>query len=335
MSESLLDQYKSYHPEFIESLAEFSQLDRKKILSILQSESNKNNFLSTVCEIKFGKFFIELGFQTEYNVAFPNNQRPDWILKADNMMAICDVYRLGQSEKDQARSDFEYKLMELLEGIQLSYFLRISFKQQYFNTGMYDPESIGNQVSQWLMSSPKNIGEKIFIEGNFEFEVVESNTGIDHVCCAGNASSIDIKPHKLKQSENLRPNEITKKLTKYNSLISEYNIPFFLCVYIDFVSGFGHREFREYFLGRGVHFADFGKPIANHPQFRHLGEEWTEFGAFYDNLQLSGVITYYNGEFRILLNPQKAQILYSPRHASILQLLNRYRADSKSNQTIN
>lgn len=320
MKPTLLEEYISYHPEFMDSLVIFQKDTVKKILNRLKKENDRNNFISIVAEIKFGKLFSELGFEVEYDKKFPNNQRPDWLIKLSGSTAICDVYRLGKSDKDQLRSDFEGKLMEKLEEIPKCYLIKINFFKEYFDSNKYNLDQISNEVRDWL-DSPRIVGESILVAGNFEFEIRKTNINSKHVCCIGNANSIDIKPQKVNQIENLSPNEITKKLNKYDEIISEYSMPYFICVYIDFVSGFDHQDLRERFLGRGVEFVDFGTPIANLEQFKHMGQTWTELGEFYNNSQLSGILTFYNEQFKLLLNPKRQQIIYSTKYSQLLSRL--------------
>lgn len=331
MSISLLEEYIGYHPEFIDSLTVFQENIRKKIVKRLKNENDRNNFISTVAEVRFGKLFSEFEFELEYDKKFPKNQRPDWAIKLKDATAICDVYRLGKSDKDQVRSDFENKLIEKLQKIPKRYFIKIHFINEYFDTTKYNVDIISNEVCDWLNSS-RQVGDSILITDNFEFEVRKTDTDIEHVCCFGNVSSIDIKTQKVKQIENLSPNEITKKLNKYDGIIAEHGIPFFICVYIDFVSGLNHRDFRERFLGRGVEFIDFGTPIASHEQFRHMGQCWTELGEFYNNLQLSGILTFFNERFKLLLNPNKGQVIYKPKYSQLLSKLETLSIDENKDQ---
>ena len=320
MSVSLLEEYLSYHPEFVDSLTVFQENIRKKITKRLKSENDRNNFIAIVAEVRFGKLFGELGFELEYDKKFPNNQRPDWLIKLKDSAAICDVYRLGKSNKDQVRSEFENKLIEKIQEIPKDYFLKIHFINEYFDTIQYDIAQISSEVHDWL-NSVRKVGDSISVKDNFEFEIRKTNTNTGHVCCYGNVSSIDIKTEKVKQIEDLSPNEITKKLNKYTEIISEYNIPYFICIYIDFVSGFDHKDIRERFLGHGVEFIDFGTPIASYDQFRHMGRTWTELGEFYTNLQLSGIVTFFNEQFKLLMNPNKGQVIYEEKYSQLLNKL--------------
>jgi len=127
INDSLLNIYMNYHPEFLNSLEIFSENNKKKLLKKLTNEQNKINFHSTVAEIQFGELFNKLGFQIEYDKEFSNNKTPDWTASFDNSSCICEVYRLGKSEKDQIRSDFENQLIEELQKLPYEYYIRINF----------------------------------------------------------------------------------------------------------------------------------------------------------------------------------------------------------------
>lgn len=320
---TLLEKYETYHKGFEARLNSFSKLNAARFKKKLKQETRRDNFLSIVSEIRFGELFNSLGIDFEYDRKFSNNQTPDYTLTLSNSRAICDVYRLGKSRIDQIRSDFENDLMERIEKIPASYCLKITFLEEYFDEGFYDSELIFIELEKWLLSNPLSSTDKICILDNFGFEIIYNNTNVNHVTCIGNASNIDIKPNKLKQLENSKPNEITKKLTKYNDIISQENLPYFICVDIDFVSGFDHNDFIEHFRGFGVTFIDYGTAYGNMEQFRHLGMNWTDLGEFYKNPQLSGIITYFNQEFKLLLNPQIRQQIYNESNYELLTRLNK------------
>jgi len=125
----------------------------------------------------------------------------------------------------------------------------------------------------------------------------------------------------LKQYQELRPNEITKKLKKYNEIISENGLSFFIGVSIDLASGFDFEDFKEHFLGKTVEVIDYHKPEAKLEQFNHYGKIWTELGEFYNNLQLSGVIILYRENFHFLINPKNEQIIHQNKNQSIKEKL--------------
>ena len=320
--DNLLDLYCSYHPEFLKSLEVFSELNKKRILKILNDEKDKMNFLSTIAEIQFGIFFVKLDLEIEYDKKYPNNQKPDWSIFVSNSIVLAEVYRLGKSQKDQARSDFEYPLMKKIEKLNHRYLIKMTFLDEYFDTAKFNTEIIVRELDNWLTNSSKSKGETIILQENFLFEIRKINTPKNHLYCIGNASSIEIKQEKLEQIEKLNPNEISKKLTKYNSLISENHFPYFLCVSIDFISGFDFGDFTEYFLGKGVENIDFDTPPGNMAKFNQWGQTWTKLGEFYNNPTLSGLIILYNNEFKFIPNPKRNQIIYDKKYKQILDKFN-------------
>lgn len=314
MNESLLNLYCNYHPDFLEKLEIFSVANKKRILKNLKSTKQKNIFLSTVAEIKFGELFNSLNLEIEYEKKFYTKQTPDWSLNFENSIAICEVYRLGKSEKDEIFSNFENQIRELLEKLQYNYFIKIHLFNEDFDITKFEVEIIINELKSWLKSSSKIVGDKVIICDLFVFEIIKVNTNINHICSIGPAKSIDYKPQKLKQIDNLRENEISKKLKKYNEIISKEELAYFICVYIDFISGFDIEDFKEYFLGIGVENIDFETAVGKSDEFKHLGSTWTELGEFYNNLQLSGIIIFYNNSFYCLMNPIQKQVIHNQKN---------------------
>lgn len=72
----LLTLFCCYHPNFMDRLDSFSQLNKERILKKLKSAKNKAAFRSTISEIRFGEFFQNLNFEIENDRKF-NNQTPD------------------------------------------------------------------------------------------------------------------------------------------------------------------------------------------------------------------------------------------------------------------
>ena len=112
MMKNLLELYNSYHPEFLESLNHFSKSLKEQIIKKLKNENNKIQFQSTLTEIQFGLLFQKNGFGIEYEKRYANRQEPDWVISFQNSIAIFEVYRLGTSEKDKQRNDFQNELRE-------------------------------------------------------------------------------------------------------------------------------------------------------------------------------------------------------------------------------
>lgn len=213
--ENLLKTYCGYHPDFIDTLNLFPENIKQKFLGYLQNTENKDIFRSIIAEIQFGLQFHNLGFQLDFEKKYFNNQTPDWTISNMDSNAICEVYRLGMSAKDQIRSDFENKLLEKLQAFPFNYFVRITFLEEYFDSACYNIDLIISDIQNWLKKSERNIGDRIIIENNFLFEIIKINSKLNHISFIGNANFIDIKPRKIIQYKHLkRDNEISKKISK-------------------------------------------------------------------------------------------------------------------------
>lgn len=317
----LLTLFCSYHPDFMKRLDSFSQLNKDRLLKKLKSTENKSAFRSTISEIRFGEFFHKLNFEIEYDKKF-NNQTPDWTLNYSSFPIICDVYRLGKSSKDQKRADFENFLIEQLEEIPSNIVITIEIDESFDKYEEVEIDLIKNHVKQWLENKPK-LNDKLFFDYEITFKVIAIDDKIEFLSCIC-SGDIDYKIDKIQQNENHRPNEITKKMNKYNGIITSKKLPFFICIDIDFESGFHHKEFEEYFLGASTKIIDFDPNKTITTDIGILGSEWTKLGKFYENLQISGIITCSNNDFRVLLNPIRKQLIYENQYSEYLKELNKY-----------
>lgn len=311
MIENLLLTYCNYHPDFMGEL--FSFPEKNVIYEKLEKETNELQFLSTISEYSFGKFFHQLGFALKYEKKYIK-KTPDWTITNKTESAIIDVYRLNRSARDYKMKCFEGKLVDEIQSLNFSLKIKILFKK-FFEPEQHAISEIIIELENWLKNTNWDVGNYLLVNEVFLFEIIDINNRFDYISCIGNISSIDYKPQKLIQYKHLNnDNEITKKISKYNSIIEEYCLPYFIAVDIDFLSGFEYYEFIEYFRGQGVYFSDYGCEFDGIEGLDKMGREWTELGRFYQNEKLSGLFLRYNNEIRLLLNPLKNQIIYSKKH---------------------
>lgn len=314
----LLKLFCDYHPNFMEQLDDFSLVNKEKLLEKLKKAKNRTAFLSTISEINFGKFFKKLNFEIKYDEKF-DKQTPDWTLNLSTFPIICEVYRLGKSMEDQKKADFKNSLKEELQKIPSEYIIKINIGSEYDHTVI---NQIKERVEKWLKELP-NLNDELVVDYEISFKIIDLIKKNKFLSCIS-SGKIDYKISKVKQVESHRPNEITKKIKKYNDIIFSKKIPFFICVDIDFLSGFNHDEFEEYFLGSSVGFEDFDPNIAITTEIGILGKEWTKLGMFYENIQISGIITRSNNTFKVLLNPIQKQIIYDDQYSDYLKRLREY-----------
>lgn len=305
----------------MERLNSFSELNRDRLLKKLKSTDKKTAFRSTISELRFGEFFQKLDFEINYDKKI-DDKTPDWTLDSSSLPIICEVYRLGQSNQDQKRSDFQNSLKEKLGKIPSNLVIKFTIDDEYDNYDELEIDRLKNQIELWIEKQP-TINEELFLNYDITFKVIAVSNDVQFLSCV-NSGIIDYKIGKLKQVENQRPNEITKKMHKYNNVINKHKLPFFICIDIDFASGFTHDEFEEYFLGSSVEFVDFDPNNTFTTDIGTLGREWTKLGEFYQNLQISGIITCSNNNFKVLLNPIRQQIIYEDKYKECLNKLKKY-----------
>ncbi len=318
--QSLLTEFTEYNPNFIDSLNVFDDSIRKKFIKKLKSEKDKQNFRATIAEVQFGKVFKTLNLKVEYDKKYRGNLTPDWTINDKNCSAIVEVYRLGKTAISQARGDFEDKILMAIRKIKKPYIIQLTFKDADFIPDNYDLFGIISNIQTWMLQS-RELNDNILLQDLVELNVYSNNSKYDYACFIGNSSSIEFKTEKLKQNKKLRPNEITKKLIKYQALIKECHIPYFLAVSIDFTSGFDIDDFKQHFLGTDVYNIDFGADIPEYHENKIWGKNWTELGLFYNTPNLSGLILRYNNANSLLLNPVRTQVIYDKVNEVLLNKL--------------
>lgn len=320
--ENLFNQLCIKYPDFSDSLNLFPEKVKNTILEKLKNEKDETKFTSTLAEINFGLMFIKLGFHLEYDKLY-NKQTPDWTISKGDSKAICEVYRLGKSENDQKLSDFQSELIKKVRLLEFNYFVKFGYLNNEVDFSKVDSNKIVSVLKDWLLSSPKIIGDSIEIMNNFYFEVTRINIKKNKLSCRGSARIIEFKPEKLIQSDRFKnDNNITQKLKKYNEIISEYNYPYFIAIALDSASGFEFDHFEEYFLEKRVGFyCEEDSEYETFIEDTEYGIEWTDLGIFYKNPQLSGLIILDNKKYHLLLNPLKNQIIYNDANKQILNSL--------------
>ncbi|MGG5504919.1 hypothetical protein ACPDHQ_15995 [Myroides odoratimimus] len=316
----LYNEFCKLHPEFEKELDSFDEVTRKKLFRKLYSLNNKTAFRSTLSEIRFGQLFLSLGFSLEYDKVY-DQKTPDWTLKSSSMNVICEVYRLGPSNKDKLLNDCLHLLKKELETIASNAMIVISIDDKEFVCNEEDIKKVKKKVEEWLLNNPKQ-KEELFIDSVICVRIISFSERKKNLTCLI-SGSIDYKPNKLFQCITQKPNEITKKIEKYKSILMRNATPFFLCVDVDMISGFTFEDFKENFLGRIVEFIDFDINEKYYTDIGFIRKEWTQLGEFYSNFHISGVILYSSNSFRILFNPIQKQFIYRSEYMDILLKLSK------------
>lgn len=305
----LFEQFLKYNPNFTEELHILPSELKSRLLKKLNSANKESNFLSTVSEIRFGLLFTQLGFSIQYDSKIGEGKTPDWEISIDNKKAICEVYRLGQSEFDQKISDFENKLKRGFEKIRLGYHIRYCINDDCTKPEELLIDDIITKLEEWLNDNVE-IGDILPYNNMLEFEILAFNQK-NKITYISGPKSIDYKIERLEQNANNKnPNNISKKLIKYAEEISALQVPYFVCIENDFKNGFDFGEFYAYFQAAYCIIED---------RFNGVDYEFenTSLGCLYDHVNVSGIIIKMGNEYRKILNPLKTQLIYSKEFVPI------------------
>ncbi len=252
----LWNKYLEYHPEFLTRLDLLEKRSKDRFIKRLKNEKDRNNFLAVIAELNFYEIFKEKGFAVEYDKEYVLTKdflkcNPDLTIIKNGKTIIAEVVYLNTTNKDSIRNEFENYLLEELQKIQIGCCIHIGFKEEYFDVEAYEKEDIIKQFADWI---PNNcvLGNELVVLDNFVFTVSSVNESYEHILVMGNANSIDIDTRRL-NSENSR---FINKIGKYNHLINELNLPYIICVKIDFHAAINEKEMFWTLYGDLVFFED-------------------------------------------------------------------------------
>lgn len=292
---------------------------KSKFQRRLTAENNFENFKALESELKFGIILNKIS-DCMFSDQKINSLTPDWTVELNSLKSIFEVYRLGKSNKDSQIDILYYLVHDKISKLPYDCFVKILIADNCVgkDTNCIEGEDIMSEISEWLASNHKTLhSSKVF--GNLiTLTVIKVNTGRSYTLCTHGVRIIDQKPHKLVQQENLRDNEITKKLNKYANIILEHDLPYFLCVDIDFASGFHYDDFVEYFHHSSTDFIDYDSERDFIPGY---GRYWSVLGEFYNlgtRTCLSGILIIENNVLRVLMNPNKYQRIYLEKFEDLL-----------------
>ncbi|KUG10257.1 hypothetical protein [Elizabethkingia miricola] len=324
-----IDQQKAINfgkcPEYItEKLKPLEDNIAKKIIKRLNRENDRNNYISTLAELRFISIFNEYKFKIEYEKKYKfifNEQTPDITLEMYGNKIIAEIYRLGSSETDYKIELFIDKVSGIINEIESNNVLLLEFKNESINIDSFDFNNLNYKIQEWFQTKP-TINSILDYNSDINFKIMyESKIGATQLI--SDPVFLTIKSQKVIQDVNLSHNEITKKIIKYRELIKAINTPFFLCIEIDLISGFNFLDIKERFHHSGAEVGDYEK----HKQFytqSGKGKCWSILGDFYNYSFLSGIFISFNNEYKLLMSPLKKQIIYQKQYSETLKFLTDY-----------
>jgi hypothetical protein len=304
-------------------LNQLSKLDKRLVEALIKrfnATNDINNLNSLISELEFIVFFKNIGLISEYDKPYKIEKRklkPDLTVCYFDKIFIAEVYRLGSSLIDDKKLAFITNLILYIEGIESDKILRVEYLRDCF-CEEFNFDYIKEKLTTWINSNPI-IGEKYQIENYISFEILSTYNG-NSTLIAPDPFFLTIKNEKIEQIQDLSDNEITKKIVKYEALIAELNVPYFLLIDVDFISGFSFENFKERFLSKVTEVFRY-EEHKEYFQKIGCGSKWSTLGDFYKYQHLSGLIVRFNNQYKILLSPIKKQIINTPEYEKLLKKL--------------
>ena len=291
MDKTLFEQFIEIHPDFKEDLKLLPEKFSLRFIKKFEAEKNKTNFLSLLSEFKFVQFFVNEGFNFEYDTTY-FNLKPDIRIKINQQEIIGDIKRFNLSEQDQIKEDFFYQLARKIKKIQKPYHVRIR-QIKSFDYKTKDLDSIITDFNIWVDRKDIKIGEIFNFENLFSIEIIKLNGIRDYIVWTSyNTLKNKINPNKIL-------NIINDKITSYEDVFIDKGFPFFVCIDLTFEVLIEPEDFEERYLG------DYSLNIDDSTEAFTLGE-------FYNDNSFSkiiGILIRYNGDFFWIKNPRHPEYI--------------------------
>jgi len=267
------------------------------LVASLNKETKETDFLSTITEINFGLFFDKISNTVQYNKTY-ENLTPDWTLTINGQNIIAEVLRLNPSSSDKVKLDFDNDFMEAMHQIMVGCFLSFDYDEKEIKRENIDIPKCTILVEKWLKTKPA-INDTLVLFDTIELQIISYPPNIDHTCLAGGGGSINFDYRRLKGDRST----LLRKTQKYSSIIENYNLPYIVCIYMDF-----HTWFKKDDLYTTL----YGLSTEHEAEINFLSHN-IENALYYANTivrqNVSGVLLRQNDEFTYYHNFSKSNKL--------------------------
>lgn len=297
---SLFEKFFNGNEEFLRDIEIFEKLHTLNCLEQLKTESNRENFLSAISELRFGLFLTDKCTHIVKEYRNPHgNQKPDYKVVMNDQELLLEVFRLNRTVKAGLVDEYSNKLHDALHAINVDCNLNIRFKKL---PDIIDEEHflyIQAQVNQWLQ-------DKRFRGDRLEFESVT----ILFSCYnekGGWLTFSNSKPPNDPRRLDSDNSQLLKKSDKYNPLIKERKWPYIICLALDIGTILNELDLYISLYGREV--MDITKPFQTIYQSLDGALYYREDRKFE---YVTGILLYQNGKYSYFPNPLCKFPLSSP-----------------------
>ncbi len=297
---SLFERYFEKRNNLSEEIEALDKKHQLHFLMQLQKETDRSNFLSTISEFYFARFFDLIATKILHDNKILN-KRPDFILTVNSQQIIAEVARLNPSETDQKQLQFENAFMTTMEEIKIGCMIDFDYDQKTIVSEEVNLNLCKSMLAEWL-AAPRSAGDQQQLPFAIRIEFLYYSDKLDHVCLIGGGGSISFDFRRLEG-----PNSpLLRKSNKYNKLIDSFQMPYIICFDLDFHSWFSKRDLYPKLYGSSVanydrnhiltksHMLDGGLYYLPHRPFQKVagillceGSEFTYFHNYAATVKLS------------------------------------------------
>ncbi len=294
---SLFENFFEGRENLLKSFKDFDSKHNQGLINSLSKENSEIDFLSTITEIHFGIFFDEYSSSAKHEKPH-DGQTPDWTFNINGQQIIAEVLRLNPSLSDKVKLDFDDNFMNAIHEIKTSCILSFYYDEKVIDRKAIDIKMCKALVEDWLNKKPA-INDTIILLDSIEIQLINYPPNLDHVCLAGGGGGINYNYSRLHGANSA----LLKKGQKYSSIIEKYNLPYIVCIYMDF-----HTWFRKDDLYNSL----YGLSAEHEGRINYFSHN-IEKALFYSDRKLmtnvSGILLRQNDEFTYYHNNSKSNRL--------------------------
>jgi hypothetical protein len=219
----------------LQTLQQFASKHDLKFLDKLRAETDKTQFLSKISEANFGFFFFPFAssFKEEPLIG---GKTPDWAITINGQEIIVEVLRLNASAEDQKNLDFMDSFIEKMKEIKIGAFLSFTVEDNV-NVEDISLENARDEIEKWLLKR-RLTHESFVLFNQIEIKFLQYSDDVSYVCFMGMGGQINFDYRRLRADNS----PLLKKATKYSEIIENRNMPYIICIYLDFHTWFDKRD---------------------------------------------------------------------------------------------
>lgn len=287
---NLVEEFFRDKPVLLNEFKSFSKKHKVDVIGKLTRQQKQVDFLAQITEVQFGIFLESIASSLSYENAY-DRFTPDWTMVANGQTIIAEVMRLNPSFKDQLLLDFDESLSLALQEIEIACCVNLEYLSEQIDIGGIDLKQTKSLLENWLLAQPMP-GCSITLFQSLEFTLVVYSKVVNHVCLMVGGEGINSNYNRLRGNNSA----LLTKAQKYSEIIHRYELPYILCVYLDFNTGFRELDLYQALYGYSTeHECDIN-------YYSHS----IEHGLYYMKekcmADVSGVILRYNNQYTYFHN---------------------------------